>query len=113
MKTIDNIRRQLSAGEFELSRHAFKRAVERNISDLEIRQAGEQAKIIEDYPDDKYAPSCLLLGFNGIGRPLHGRYHMWIQTCSRSLQSMCRMKRSGMITRDGGSHVSLSYLWEV
>lgn len=71
MKTIDNIRRQLSAGEFELSRHAFKRAVERNISDLEIRQAGKQARIIEDYPDDKYAPSCLLLGFTGAGRPLH------------------------------------------
>ncbi|MBI5777461.1 MAG: DUF4258 domain-containing protein [Nitrospirae bacterium] len=38
---------------------------------MEIRQAGEQARIIEDYPDDKYAPSCLLLGFSQAGRPLH------------------------------------------
>ena len=45
--------------------------MERNISDLEIRQAGEHANIIEDYPDDKYAPSCLLLGFSKAGRPLH------------------------------------------
>lgn len=71
MKTIDDIRRQLSTGEYEFSHHAFKRAVERNISELEIRQAGEQVLIIEDYPDDKYAPSCLLLGFSKTGRPLH------------------------------------------
>lgn len=71
MKTIEEIQRQLSAGQFEFSRHAFMRAVERNISELEIRQAGEHAKIIEDYPNDKYAPSCLLLGFTTAGRPLH------------------------------------------
>ena len=71
MKTLDDIRRHLSAGEFEFSRHAFKRAIERNISDAEIRQAGTQARIIEDYPDDKYAPSSLILGFTETGRPLH------------------------------------------
>ena len=38
--------------ECEFTRHAFKRAVERNISDQEIRVAGAQARIIEDYPDD-------------------------------------------------------------
>ena len=37
MKTRGGIRRQLASGEFEFSRHAFKRAVERNISELEIR----------------------------------------------------------------------------
>ncbi len=44
--------------------------VERNISEFEIRQAGEGAKIIEDYPEDKFAPSVLLLGFTDAGRPL-------------------------------------------
>ena len=71
MKTLDDIRRQLSAGEFEFSRHASKRAIERNISEAEIRQAGSQARIIENYPDDKYAPSSLLLGFTETSRPLH------------------------------------------
>ena len=71
MKTLDDIRRQLAAGEFEFSRHAFKRAIERNISDAEIQQAGARANIIEDYPDDKYGPSSLLLGFTVTGRPLH------------------------------------------
>ncbi|MBI1880146.1 MAG: DUF4258 domain-containing protein [Chloroflexi bacterium] len=71
MKTIEQIRLQLSLGQFEFSRHAFKRAVERNVSDVEIRQAGLKAKIIEDYPGDKYSPSCLLLGFTEAQRPLH------------------------------------------
>jgi nickel-dependent lactate racemase len=71
MKTLEKVRTQLAAGEFEFSRHAFKRVVERNVSDQEIRQAGTQVTIIEDYPDDKYSPSCLLLGFTPAGRPLH------------------------------------------
>jgi len=71
MKTLDDIRRQLSAGEFEFSHHAFKRAIERNISEAEIQQAGMRADIIEDYPEDKYASSSLLLGPTTAGRPLH------------------------------------------
>lgn len=71
MKTIEQICLQLSLGEYEFSRHAFRRAVERNISAFEIKEAGENAKIVEDYPDDKYFPSCLLLGFTKAGRPLH------------------------------------------
>jgi hypothetical protein len=70
VKTIAELRRQLAQGEFEFSRRAFKRAVERNISEAEIRQAGQTATLIEDYPDDKYTPSCLLLGFTATQRPL-------------------------------------------
>lgn len=71
MKTITRLRRQLSAGEFDFSRHALKRAVERDISDQDIRDAGIAAEAIEEYPHDKYSPSCLLLGFTRGGRPLH------------------------------------------
>jgi hypothetical protein len=71
MKNLKQIQDQLFLGGFEFSRHAFKRAVERNISESEIKQAGSEAIIIEDYPDDKYFPSCLLLGFTETGRPLH------------------------------------------
>jgi len=28
-------------------------------------------EIIEDYPEDKYGPSCLILGLTKTGRPLH------------------------------------------
>jgi hypothetical protein len=28
-------------------------------------------EVIEDYPDDKYGPSCLILGVTAGARPLH------------------------------------------
>jgi len=37
-KSLEQLQQQLSMGQFEFSRHAFKRAVERNITDLEIRE---------------------------------------------------------------------------
>jgi hypothetical protein len=41
----------------------------------EIREAtANRARVIEDYPDDKYGPSCLLLGFTSRNRPLHIQY---------------------------------------
>jgi Domain of unknown function (DUF4258) len=71
VKKLAEIQHQIQVGEFEFTRHAFKRAVERNISELEIMQAGANVIIIEDYPDDKYAPSCLLLGLTILGKVLH------------------------------------------
>ena len=71
MKTLSQIQHQLATGEFEFSRHAFRRVVERNIREQEIREAGAKAEVIENYPDDKYSPSALLLGFTAAGRPLH------------------------------------------
>ena len=71
MKSLEQIRTEFSGGKITLSRHALTRLVERNISQSEIMEAGSKAIIIEDYPDDKYSPSCLLLGFTGKKRPLH------------------------------------------
>ena len=71
MKTLSEIRRQLAAGKFDFSRHAFRRAIERDISESEICAAGALAEVIENYPQDKYSPSALLLGFTAAGRPLH------------------------------------------
>ena len=70
MKTLQDVRRQLATGKFEFSRHAFRRAVERNISEQEIREAAADSELIENYPDDKYSPSALLLGFTAGGRPV-------------------------------------------
>jgi hypothetical protein len=71
MKTLKRILQELANGEFEFTRHALRRAVERNISESEIRQAAENGRLIEEYPDDKYSPSCLILGFTDMGRALH------------------------------------------
>jgi hypothetical protein len=70
-KSLEQVRTQLALGEFDFSRHALRRVVERNISEPEIRQAGPEALAIETYPDDKYSPSLLLLGFTEERIPLH------------------------------------------
>jgi Domain of unknown function (DUF4258) len=71
MQSLPEIQRQLQTGAFEFTRHAFKRAIERNISEQEIREIGENVEVIEDYPEDKYSPSSLLLGFTQGDRALH------------------------------------------
>ena len=68
---IEDIRTKLASGQFEFSLHAFKRIVERNISEVEIRETARNAEVIEGYPNDKYSPSCLVLGFSENSRPIH------------------------------------------
>jgi hypothetical protein len=71
MDTVAGIQEKFANDEFEFSRHAVDRTILRMISVQEIREAIEAAEQIEDYPDDKYGPSCLLLGFTQAGRALH------------------------------------------
>jgi hypothetical protein len=68
---IEQIRAKIKAGRFEFSKHAVDNSILRRISVQEVREAVANGAIIEDYPDDKYGPSCLVLGFTQGGRPLH------------------------------------------
>lgn len=68
---IEQIRAKIRAGQFEFSKHAADQSVLRQISVQELRAAIANGEIIEDYPEDKYGPSCLVLGFTQAGRPLH------------------------------------------
>ena len=68
---IDELREKISAGLFEFSKHAVDQSILRHVMLQEIREAIAAGEIIEDYPDDKYGPSCLIFGFTGAGRPLH------------------------------------------
>ena len=68
---IEQIQEKFARDEFEFSRHATDQSILREISVREIREAVSRGEIIEDYPQDKYGPSCLILGFTQIGRPLH------------------------------------------
>ena len=53
--------------------HAQEQMAVRRILDVEVRQAisGEKSEIIEEYPEDKYSPSCLIYGVTEKGRVLH------------------------------------------
>ena len=59
------------AGRIEFSEHAADQTILRRISVEEILDAIGECEIIEDYPADKYGPSCLLFGYTRTGRPLH------------------------------------------
>jgi hypothetical protein len=49
LKMIEQIRAKIAQGKLEFTKHALV--------------------VIEDYPDDKYGPSCLILGFTRSNRP--------------------------------------------
>jgi hypothetical protein len=112
LKTLQDIRRQRYLGEFEFGRHAFRRAVERNISEEEIRQAGSSAELIEDYPDDKYAASCLVLRYTISRRPLH----LQVSRMDTDLIKIITLYEPGpeqwdQSHRYEGQYVLLSRLW--
>lgn len=71
MLMIDEIRAKIAAGLFEFSKHATDQSLLRRIGVRELREAIETGGIIEDYPDDKYGPSCLIFGLTMENRPLH------------------------------------------
>lgn len=72
MQRLTDIQLKVRQNQFEFSRHAVDQSIIRDISVAEVREAIENnAKIIESYPNDKYGPSCLILGYTKNRRPLH------------------------------------------
>ena len=71
MTILNGIQDKVAEELYELSQHATDQGIGRHITIEEVRQAIASGEIIEDYPDDKYGPSCLVLGFTRFGRPLH------------------------------------------
>lgn len=69
---IDAIRYKVSQNQYEFSKHAVDSMILRQINVAEVYEAVANCELIEDYPQDKYRPSCLILGFTNLGdRPLH------------------------------------------
>jgi len=72
MALLDEIREKIAARQYEYSKHAVDQTILRSISVSELEEAiSNRSEVIEDYPEDKYGPSCLILGFTGRNRPLH------------------------------------------
>ncbi len=59
------------AGSLRVQPPCCEQSILRHITVQELREALVSAEIIEDYPNDKYGPSCLVLGVTSRGRPLH------------------------------------------
>ena len=65
------IRRKFAEEQFEFSKHAVDQSILRQIRVQEIREAIANGQVIEDYPEDKYGPSCLIAGSTKAQRPIH------------------------------------------
>jgi len=70
-KLLRSIRDKILAGEYEYSEHALDQSIIRRISGQELLDAVGSGELVEDYPNDKYGPSCLILGKTRTGRALH------------------------------------------
>jgi len=72
MGLLEEIRSKVLRRQYELSTHAVDQSILRSISMAEVEEAvANNSEVIEYYPDDKYGPSCLVLGYTNAGRPLH------------------------------------------
>ncbi len=67
---IEKIHEKFLNNHYEFSEHALNQTLLCQISVSEIKQAVLR-KLIEDYPNDKYGPSCLIFGLTQQKRPLH------------------------------------------
>ena len=70
---LRSIRTAIQRSEHRYTLHAQMQMAVRHVTDAEAREVllGEAAEIIENYPDDKYSPSCLICGPTASGRILH------------------------------------------
>lgn len=71
MIDLAGIQLAVSQGKYQYTLHAVQRTTERHISRTELEEVIAKAEIIEEYPQDKYGPSCLLYGETHSGRILH------------------------------------------
>ncbi|MEE2717829.1 MAG: DUF4258 domain-containing protein [SAR324 cluster bacterium] len=68
---IESIVQAIRETQVRITNHADEEAVDDNLTYEEIYTSVIQGEIIEDYPTDKPYPSCLILGKNFTGEPIH------------------------------------------
>jgi len=68
---VEKIRQAFIQKQFRYTKHGLEQRIKRHISAEEIEQAILTGQIIEDYPSDKYGPSCLIYGRTKENKPLH------------------------------------------
>ncbi len=62
MGPLEQIRGSVRAGRYWFTEHAIQQMARRGIERGEVEQALSGGRMIEEYPKDKYSPSCLVCG---------------------------------------------------
>ncbi len=68
---IKPIKRKIGVRNYLITVHAAEQMKRRLIEPREIEEAILNGEIIEEYPDDKYGPTCLIYGQTSQKRNLH------------------------------------------
>lgn len=68
---IEDIRQAIQAGRVRITDHADEEAEADRLAFDEVYFTVMHGEVIEDYPDDKPFPSCLIYGVTFGGDPVH------------------------------------------
>ncbi len=69
--SLADIQDRVNESDYRFSDHAVERMIERAIERSEVEEALLSGEVIEEYPEDKYSPSCLIYGKTKAERRLH------------------------------------------
>lgn len=90
MIRLQQIVESINAKAFRISDHADEEAYNDSLSFNEIYACIRDGEIIEQYPDDKPYPSCLIYGRNNNGEPIHSVWAHNIETKASVLITVYR-----------------------
>ncbi len=76
MNTLEHIREQVRANNYEFSLHAEHEREDEHILVNEIEQSVLSGMLLEEYPDDPRGHSCLILGFTETYRAIHSYWSL-------------------------------------
>ena len=68
---LQRIRAQAKKENVRVTQHAQQEMVEEDITFDEVLEAISTGQILEDYPEHRRGPCCLINGITQNGRPLH------------------------------------------
>ena len=82
---IEDLRKMCARGAIRWTEHMAKRMLGRGISRNQVENAIQFGEIIEQYPNDYPYPSCLIMGHDKDGIPIHvvcglGTEAIWMVT---------------------------------
>ena len=68
---LDDIIEAIIAGDYRFTDHGKAEAINDGLTEAEIAFSVNQGEILEDYPNDRPFPSCLIFGLSPSGEPVH------------------------------------------
>jgi len=90
MMNVKDIIESIKDGKIRITDHAEDEAEDDNLLFEDIFISVQRGEIIEQYPDDKPYPSCLILGKNLKGEPIHSVWAYNVETKASVLITVYR-----------------------